>query len=76
MRKIAQKIRNQINLSKLANVFILTERPVAGEHVGEVGYDVEGGVDDVCHGQVDDEVVRHGAHSSVGHYNPYNWKIR
>ena len=52
---------------------VLTERPVASEHVGEVGDDVEGGVDDVGHGEVDDEVVRHRAHAGVGHHNPYDW---
>ena len=51
----------------------LTKGPVAGEHVGEVGDDIEGGVDDVRHREVDDEVVRHGAHSGVGHHNPYHW---
>ena len=35
----------------------LTKGPVARKHVGEVGDDVEGGVDDIRHGQVDDEVV-------------------
>ena len=37
----------------------LTERPVASEHVGEVGDHVERSVDDVRRGQVHDEVVRH-----------------
>ena len=43
----------------------LTERPVTRKHVGEVGDDVEGGVDDIRHGQVDKEVVGHGAHPLV-----------
>ena len=48
----------------------LTERPVTRKHVGEVGDDVEGGVDDIRHGQVDKEVVGHGAHSLVRHHDP------
>ena len=43
----------------------LTERPVSRKHVGEVGDYVEGGVDDIRHGQVDKEVVGHGAHPLV-----------
>ena len=53
---------------------VLTKRPVASEHVGKIGDDIEGGVDDIGHGQVDDEVVRHRAHSGVGHHDPYNWR--
>ena len=63
----------------MLNIFnklnFLTKGPVASKHVGEVGDDVEGGVDDVGHREVDDEVVCHRAHSSVGHHNPYDWGV-
>ena len=52
---------------------VLTKGPVASKHVGEVGDDVEGGVDDVGHREVDDEVVCHRAHPGVGHHDPYDW---
>ena len=58
----------------MSRSIFLTKGPVSGEHVGEVGDDVEGGVDDVGHGQVDDEVVGDGAHPGVGHHDPDHWK--
>ena len=48
----------------------VTERPVPCEHVGEVWYDVEGGVDDVRDGEVYQEVVRHRPHSFIRENNP------
>ena len=51
----------------------VTERPVPCEHVGEVWYDVEGGVDDVRDGEVYQEVVRHRPHSFIRENNPNYW---
>ena len=47
------------DLTYIPKMSVLTKRPIASEHVGEVGDDVEGGVDDVGHREVDDEVVCH-----------------
>ena len=51
----------------------LTKGPISGEHVGEVGNDVEGSVDDIRRGEVDDEVVGHRSHPLVGEDNPDYW---
>ena len=51
-----------------------TKRPVSGEHVGEVGDDVEGGVHDVRDAEVDNEVVGDRPHPGVRHHYPYHWK--
>ena len=56
----------------MSRSIFLTKGPVSGEHVGEVGDDVEGGVDDVGQRQVDDEVVGDGPHPGVGHHDPDN----
>ena len=51
-------------------MMLLTERPIARQHVGEVRDDIEGGVDDVSHGEIDQEVIRHRPHPSIGHHDP------
>ncbi len=51
-----------------------TKRPVSRKHVGEVGDNVEGGIDDIGHREVDKEVVGHWAHPLVRHNDPDYWK--
>lgn len=48
----------------------ITKRPVPGEHVGKVWDNVEGSVDDICYGQVHQEVVRHRPHSFIREHDP------
>ena len=36
---------------------ILTKRPMSGQHVDEVEADIAGGIDNVCYGEVDYEIV-------------------
>ena len=51
-----------------------TEGPVPGEHVDEVGDDVERGIECVSDGEVHDEVVGHRAHPRVGEHDPDHCK--
>ncbi len=48
----------------------ITKRPVPGEHVGKVWDNVEGSVDDICYGQVHQEVVGHRSHSFIREHDP------